>query len=79
MLDFNKAHSNSAEASKRKRKAEAKKKLTAQILASCEGKVSFKTFKAAEEIAGQRRKSFRLHRAPYHCFYCRNYHLGTTL
>jgi phage antirepressor YoqD-like protein len=41
MLDFNDAHSNSANASKRKKKAEAKKQIVEQALAACEGKVQF--------------------------------------
>lgn len=77
MLDFNKAHSNSAEAARRKKKKEMKQNITDHMLASCEGKVSFDTFKLASGVAKERRKSVNTMRRPYHCYYCRRYHIGT--
>jgi hypothetical protein len=76
MIDLNKAHSNSANASKRLKKKETTKKITKAALISCEGKISFNTFKAAAEVAGKKRKEVKIKRKAYCCFYCHQYHIG---
>jgi hypothetical protein len=76
MLDFNKAFSWGALRAKQKAKQEQKKMVTTHALASCEGKVSFDTFRAAEEVAKKRRSQVKRIRKPYLCHYCRKYHLA---
>lgn len=76
MLDFNKAHSNSAQASKRIARKKQTKKISIKQLASCEGKVSFETFTAASQVAKKRRVEVRNRRNAYLCYYCRKYHIG---
>lgn len=75
MLDLNEAWSRAAHQAKQKAKKEKIKKIQAEAMATCEGKVSFDTYTLAKKVCDAPRKQLR-QRKVYRCYYCKKYHLG---